>query len=81
MTTIVSMGFSRDQALKALRATVWAAPAKDLEPMGESVGGSKVTSIPLVSRSKASVVRLKLAEALTPSLDCDSQGWCAYLTC
>lgn len=24
MSTIVSMGFSRDQALKALRATVWA---------------------------------------------------------
>lgn len=26
VSTIVSMGFSRDQALKALRATVWAAP-------------------------------------------------------
>lgn len=29
VTTIVSMGFSRDQALKALRATVWAPPAED----------------------------------------------------
>ena len=29
VTTIVSMGFSRDQALKALRATVWAPPDED----------------------------------------------------
>lgn len=41
VATIVSMGFSRDQALKALRATVCAAPW-DLEPqVGQ--GGSKVT--------------------------------------
>lgn len=52
MTTIVSMGFSRDQALKALRATVWAAPAKDLELMGKSGGGSKVVLTALVSGTK-----------------------------
>lgn len=33
VTTIVSMGFSRDQALKALRATVGAAPSSGLGPL------------------------------------------------
>lgn len=34
VTTIVSMGFSRDQALKALRATVGAASSSGLELLG-----------------------------------------------
>lgn len=46
VTTIVSMGFSRDQALKALRATVCAAPG--LGAPGNA-GWGKVTVTPLVS--------------------------------
>lgn len=38
VTTIVSMGFSRDQALKALRATVWAALVRTWAHREEEVG-------------------------------------------
>lgn len=41
VTTIVSMGFSRDQALKALRATVRVAPSSGHGPGGEEGGGSQ----------------------------------------
>ena len=59
MTTIVSMGFSRDQALKALRATVGAIPSSGLGPLveeGESEGpsfGSKARDIGVVGRGWA----------------------------
>lgn len=44
MTTIVSMGFSRDQALKALRATVGGCPQLRTGASGDKGGGNEVPS-------------------------------------
>lgn len=66
VTTIVSMGFSRDQALKALRATVCTAPG-DLEPMGRGECGGvgvRVHQHLWLVVPKTSTVWLKLAVLL-----------------
>lgn len=58
VTTIVSMGFSRDQALKALRATVWTALAKNLGVHVDRVGRTEVHTCRLGPRTSVKQPRL-----------------------